>query len=205
MTETRGLQSFESSIMKKYLILIAVACSCFYTASAQEEEQSKKGFQREKLFVGGNFGLTFGDYTLINISPQLGYRFTNFFAAGIGINAQYISVKDRYSNGELYSKRASGVAGLNVFGRVYPISQIMLQLQPEANYVFGKITYYDRSPASEYNTDAMIVPSVLAGGGAVLPAGRGAMIVSVFYDVLQHEHSPYGRRPIYNIGFNFGL
>jgi hypothetical protein len=38
-----------------------------------------------------------------------------------------------------------------------------------------------------------------------LPAGRGAMIVSVFYDVLQQAHSPYGSRPIFNIGFNFGL
>lgn len=187
--------------MKKHLVLIAVACCTLLLAQAQDEVREKKGFQREKLFVGGNFGLTFGDYTLINISPQLGYRFTNFFAAGIGINAQYISIKDWGAYGEYKSSR--GVAGLNVFGRVYPISQLMLQLQPEANYIFGKDLYYN--PRAEYKSDAMIVPSLLAGGGAVLPAGRGAMIVSVFYDLLQHQHSPYGRRPIYNIGFNFGL
>lgn len=187
--------------MKKRLLLITVACCSFFIAFAQEEEQQRTGFQREKLFVGGNFGLIFGDYTLINVSPQLGYRFTNFFAAGIGINAQYVSVKGFNSWGEY--KSVSGVAGLNIFGRVYPISQFMLQLQPEANYIFGKDIYYN--PRAEFNSDAKIVPSLLAGGGAVLPAGRGAMIVSVFYDVLQHEYSPYGRRPIYNIGFNFGL
>lgn len=190
--------------MKKTLVLIWVML--FFTAAqAQEKEAPKKGFQKEKAFLGGNFGLTFGDYTLINISPQLGYRFTDFFAAGFGINGQYISIKERTWNGNMYSKSSRGVVGLNVFGRVYPIPLIMLQAQPEVNYVFGKDKYYDTNPAQVYKSDASIAPSLLAGAGVVIPSGRGALILSVFYDVLQNQNSPYGKRPIYNFGYNIGF
>lgn len=169
----------------------------------QEEKQEKtKGFQKEKLFFGGNFGLSFGDYTIINISPQAGYRFNNYLAAGMGINAQYVSSKERYFNGDAYRKISQGVAGLNVFGRVYPLRNVMLQIQPEGNYVFGKQVFYN--PRQEYKIDAEIVPSLLAGGGLVLPSGKSAFIIAVFYDVLQNERSPYGDKPFISFGYNFG-
>jgi hypothetical protein len=171
----------------------------------EENSEKQKGFQKEKLFVGGNFGLTFGSYTLINVSPQVGYRFSDLFAAGMGINLQFISIKDKYSNGDLYSKTSQGVTGLNVFGRLYPIRQFMIQVQPEANYVFGKQIFYDTNPRQEYKLDAQIVPSLLLGGGLVIPSGRGAFITSVFYDVLQDTNSPYGNRPIVNFTYNIGL
>jgi hypothetical protein len=192
--------------MKKTLVLLL--CLFFATtvikAQQRDEDAPKQGFQKEKLFFGGNFGLTFGDYTLINLSPQLGYRFTDFFAAGLGINGQYVSIKERNSNEDVITKSSRGVVGLNIFGRVYPIKNIMLQVQPEANYVFGKIKYY-LYPTQTTNEGAAIAPSLLLGGGAVIPSGRGAMIISVFYDVLQDDMSPYGKRPVYNFGYNIGF
>jgi hypothetical protein len=193
----------------KKAILFAALCAITIFAFAQDEEpdeKKEKGFQKEKLFVGGNFGLTFGNYTLINVSPQIGYRFTDFFAAGIGINLQYVSWKDEYSNGD-NSKTSQTVTGLNVFGRIYPIKNFMIQVQPEENYLFGKQKYYQASTQTTFknNTDAKIVPSLLLGGGLVIPSGRGAFITSVFYDVLQKDNSPYGNRPIVNFTYNIGL
>src|SRR3712207_6814413 len=117
--------------MKKVLVLLVAVLLLKTTLRAQEEDEKeapKRGFQREKLFLGGNFGLTFGDYTNINVSPQLGYRFSNRFAAGLGINGQYVSIRQRYTDGSTYSRSSRGVAGLNAFGRVYPVSFIMLQV-----------------------------------------------------------------------------
>ena len=189
--------------MKK-IILLATLITFTTLVKAQDDETEKKGFQKEKLFVGGNFGLTFGDYTLINISPQIGYRFTKLFAAGVGINGQYVGYRDRDFNGNTLRKVKQGVTGLNVFGRLYPINQFFLQVQPEANYLFGKEIYFD--PKQEYKLDPAIAPSLLIGGGAVLgQGGRGGMVITVMYDVLQHERSPYSNKPIYNIGFNIGL
>jgi len=190
-------------------ILIVAFCTSTLFSFAQEQGEEKeekvKGFQKEKLFVGGNFGLTFGSYTLISISPQIGYRFTDFVAAGVGLNLQYVQIKEKYTNGELYWKSTQGVTGLNVFGRLYPLRQFMIQVQPEMNYIFGNEIYYDTNPEQEYKLDAQIVPSLLVGGGLVIPSGRGALITSVFYDVLQDPASPYGKRAIVNFTFNIGL
>jgi hypothetical protein len=186
---------------RKLLTLIALLCLTQYVM-AQDKSEEEQG-PSDRWFLGGNFGLTFGDYTLINVSPQVGYRFTNHLAAGAGVNFQYISIKERYSNGDAYRKVSQGVTGLNLFGRVYPIRNFMIQLQPEANYVFGKEKLYN--PRQENKLDGKIVPSLLAGAGVVIPSGRGAMIMSVFYDVLQDPNSPYSNRPIVNFGYNIGF
>jgi hypothetical protein len=190
--------------MKKSLLLLLMAAFLHTAAFAQDEgEPGKKGFDKSKLFFGGNFGLSFGDFTFINISPQVGYRFNQFLAAGAGINMQYISIKERFIDGSPFAKTSRGAAGLNIFGRVYPVEYIMLQAQPELNYVFGKIKYYN--PSSEINAPSKIVPSFLVGAGAVIPSGRGAFIASVFYDVIQDQNSPYSTRPFFNFGFNTGF
>lgn len=192
--------------MKKVLFLLLILFGT-YSLYAQDEQETPetKGFQKDKLFVGGYFGLTFGDYTLINISPQVGYRFNKFLAAGVGINGQYVSIKQRDYNGNALSKTEQGVVGLNVFGRFYPFQQFMIQVQPEENYIFGNTKYYSGSGTQEFKIDAQIVPSLLLGGGLVFPAGKGAMILGVFYDVLQKPSSPYGNKAIVNFGYNFSL
>ena len=195
--------------MKKKLLFSLFVCAAFIGKAQNEQDNvgEEKGFKKENVFVGGNFGLTFGDYTLINLSPQVGYRFTRFFAAGVGINGQYVGFKDRAFNGDVYRKVSQGVAGLNIFGRVFPISNfgLYLQAQPEANYLFGKEIYYQPSK-EEYKLDATIAPSFLLGGGIILGSGgRGGAMISVMYDVLQHEDSPYSNKPIYNFGFIVGL
>jgi hypothetical protein len=180
-------------LLNLFVLLITGFC-----ASAQNEDAPPGN----RWFTGGNFGLSFGNYTFINVSPQVGYRFTDRVAAGGGVNFQYVSDRTRI-NGETIYKSSRGVGGLNIFGRVYPIQQFMLQVQPEANYVWGKDKDYINN--QEYTFDARVVPSLLLGGGLVLPSGRSALIISVFYDVLQKESSPYGSRPIVNFGYNIGL
>lgn len=189
--------------MKHTFFILVLFLSSIVSFAQEQPVEDKKGFQKERIFIGGNFGLTFGDYTLINVSPQVGYRFNNYLAAGLGINAQYINEKI-YSYGQEIGKIKRGVTGLNVFGRIYPIDQIMIQVQPEANYIFGSDTFYGRNPETT-KRDATIVPSLLLGGGVVVPSGKGSFIASIFYDVLQNSNSPYGARPIYNFGYNISL
>jgi hypothetical protein len=192
--------------MKKFLLfnLVFILSLAVYAQEVEEEVKQKKGFQKENLFVGGNFGLTLGDYTLINISPQVGYRFSKLFAAGIGLNGQYVSYKQRDQFDNPYRKVSQNVTGLNLFARLYPLEQFFVQVQPEANYIFGNQIFYG-PPKEEYKLDAVIAPSLLLGGGAALPAGSGAFIISIAYDVLQDKNTPYGKRPVYNFGYNFSL
>ncbi|HEY8898182.1 MAG TPA: hypothetical protein VIM79_25320 [Niastella sp.] len=190
--------------MKKYILTACLLALFSAMAVAQdEEEEPKKGFDKSKLFIGGNFGLGFGNVsTLVNISPQIGYRFNKYLAAGVGINFIYSSYRYNYNLPGDY-KEQFGVTGLNVFGRFYPIQYIFFQVQPEANYTWGKYKFYDGTP--DYKLNPKIVPSLLGGAGAAIPAGAGYFIVMAQYDLLQNDRSPYGNRAFFNFGYNFGF
>ncbi len=196
--------------MKKSLIIVfsiaaMYSCSPVFAQEPQEQEepQKEKGFDPSRLFFGGNFGLSFGDYTFINVSPQAGYRFNQWLAAGTGVNFIFSSYKYRYTNGQEYYREEYGYAGLNIFGRVYPIQFIFLQAQPEYNYSWGK-RKYSNPPAPDDKLGGKFVPSLLLGAGAAIPTGaRGALIVSAQYDVIQNVRSPYGDNVFISIGFNF--
>jgi len=185
---------------RKSLFMVALLMTTLhFVAKAQYEESPKGGFDKDRLFFGGNFGLGFGSSsTLINVSPQVGYHFNDYFAAGAGVNFIYSSFK-YYGLGY---KANYGVTGLNIFGRVYPIQYAFLQLQPEMNYTWGKYKFDD---GTEQKLDGKFVPSLLGGAGAAIPAGRGSFIVMVQYDLLQNDRTPYGKNAFFNFGYNIGL
>ena len=50
---------------------------------------SKAQLSMDDIFLGGNVGATFGTVTLVNISPMIGYKFTDRTIAGISLTYQY--------------------------------------------------------------------------------------------------------------------
>lgn len=168
-----------------------------------QDSLSKKGFQKEKVFYGGNIGLSFGSITYINLSPLIGYRFSDLFAAGVQINGMYQSARYKNFNNRTIKKVRYGLVGLGVFGRIYPIPQLFLQVQPEMNYTMGKVKYYDPPSESKYHK---LVPSFLVGGGYSQSIGRNsAFVIMILYDILQGDNSPYGSKPIFRAGVNLGF
>lgn len=196
--------------MKTKLIISALLCvalSKYSIAQDGKTESSEphKGFDKSKLFFGGNFGLSFSTYySLINVSPQVGYRFNQYLAAGAGVNFIYSSQKYVDFNGSALYRYNYGVTGLNIFGRVYPIQQLFVQLQPEMNYTWGKVKYYQSNTSQKLSPE--LVSSLLAGAGGVIPAGgRGAFIIMLQYDLLQQNRSPYGNHAFFSFGYNVGF
>jgi hypothetical protein len=188
------------------LATLCLLCICVSTTlHAQHEPDNssgEKGFDKSKLFFGGNFGFSFGSYnTFVNVSPQLGYRFNKYLAAGVGINGQYYSYNDGVG------KNQYGIAGLNVFGRFYPIPQLFLQVQPEANYTWGKYIFNNNEQPTQ-TIQSEVRPALLVGAGGVIPMGAGGsgIIIMVQYDLLgEYNMPPYGNKPFFSFGVNFGL
>ncbi len=183
--------------MKKYLLALLIS-SCCMALHAQEEnpEQPQKGFDKSRLFFGGNFGLTFGTNTFINLSPQIGYRFNEYLAAGGGPSFIYYSYRTLSD-----ARYRQGYAGANVFGRVYPIPYVFGQVQPEINYMWGSF----RQGNYTEKLAGQMVPSLLLGAGGAIPTGgrNGALILMMQYDVIQASGSPYGKRAFFTVGYNF--
>ena len=132
--------------------------------------------------------MSFGDYTSIDVSPQIGYRWNEFFSAGGGVSYNYHHSSNRYDMNYL---------GINVFGRVNPVRYIALQIQPELKGSWGKS--YGKK------IDFRYVPTMLVGGGGVIPTGTGSISVMFYYDVIQDEYSPYGKNWVCSVGYSFNL
>ncbi len=187
--------------LKYFIFLTVFTLTASASFSQDEEAQGTKGFDKSRLFFGGNFGVSFGNSTFINVSPQVGYRFNEWLAAGTGINFIYSNFLYYDFAGNKDYRYEYGTAGLNIFGRVYPVRFAFIQVQPEYNYTWGKQKFYN--PEQTVGIDGKFVPSLLVGAGAALPAGSGAIILMVQYDLIQDSRSPYGQNPFFSIGFNF--
>jgi len=188
--------------MKKISFLCLLLTVLTMQGFSQNEEETTaeaetKGFKKENLFVGGNLGANFGNLTQIILSPQVGYRFKKWFAAGVGVNMQYVGLKVFDNQGNDLYKQTQGVYGVNVFARAYPIRQAFIQLQPEFNWIKNKVKYNNPNfPDQKFNSNA---PSLLVGAGV----GFGGGYIALNYDLLQNSNAPYGKEVFVSVGFGF--
>ena len=76
----------KSLLLSIALILMALGSYAQDTTAVRTPEptnERKEPF-KDRLFFGGNLGLYFGSLTYVNISPTIGYRFSDRFGAGLG-------------------------------------------------------------------------------------------------------------------------
>ena len=169
----------------------------------EEEEKPAKKFDPNRLVFGGNLAVSFGDFTFVNISPQVGYQFSNMLTAGAGINYINTGVTYRDVAGNKLFKESFSYAGMNIFGRLFPTNFLFLMAQPELNYSWGRIKSFTGQP--EVKLEGAWVPSFLVGGGLMMggQGGRGGLMLSIQYDLAQDPRSPYGTRPFFGMGYAF--
>jgi len=108
--------------MHKTLLIILAIFSVTFVFSQDEDSYvygdtqsnnsdskfSGNGFDWERVTVGGGLGLTFGTFTIIEISPTFGYYLTDNVLAGIGGNYTYYEDKTINFNTSLYGGRVFG-------------------------------------------------------------------------------------------------
>ena len=180
--------------MKRFLIILFVAIIPLqgysqYYENKEKKEEAEKASLRDKLYFGGYLGLQFGTYTLIDISPLIGYKITPKFHAGLRFTYQYS--KTEYYNVTYSSSSYGG----SIFSRFYILKG--LYAQAEAEYL--NIEYIDTNGA----TFRKWVDSYYVGGGYFQPLGkRGGMYFTVLWNLNESQYSPY-ENPVMRIGFTF--
>lgn len=160
------------------------------------EEKRKERLNRIRL--GGNFGMQFGTYTYINLSPTAGYLLAkNHLELGGG--PIFIYQRYRYSSNYSYS---FFIYGANAYARGFLYKGLYLETRFEP---INKPSYY--------NIDRRLwVHHLLLGAGYAAPISKiGVFNVSMLYNVLNNEESVYrgtfsDKVPlIINMGFGFGF
>ena len=200
--------------MKK-AILILLLPICFHakaqkSQSDEENKDVKKGFQKEKLFTGGNVNLGFSSYyTSLGITPQFGYSLTDWLDAGITVSLNYTSQRDVQTYGD---KIRQTVYGPGAFVRLFPVRFLFITAQYEYNIIDQKYIPANSSNYSPYK-NSRYANSLLMGGGYAGGREKGNntyYYISVMWDIMGDKNSPYidelGRSiPVIRAGYNIGL
>lgn len=160
------------------------------TSKMYKNTKNSNGFDVSKLSLGGNLGVQLGDYTMINIAPQLGYDIIPQLTLGAGLGYTYLKDDDRY-----YDYKNSYLS-FNIFARYYPIEYVVLSVQPEISRLWSTI----EGRGIKYS-DNKFVPTLVVGGGLRYQN----IIAMIQYDVIQNDNSPYGDTIFYTVGYCFNF
>ena len=160
-----------------------------------DQEITERSSFKDRVFVGGNLGLQFGDITVIDVSPLLGYRLTNRTSAGVGFTYQYF--KFDYGLGR---EATSNIYGPRIFGRHNINQQLFLHGE------FESLNLELYNPADD-RLEREWVSGLLLGGGYFVPIGRRAGFnLTVLYNVLyDDQRSPYNSPLVVRAGATLGL
>ena len=176
--------------MKKTIISIIIL---LFTATSGSFGQSK--FSADRVYFGGNLGASFGSFTFVDISPLVGYRFTDRFTAGIG--ATYIYIKSNY-----YAYETSFYGG-RIFSRYFITEGIFAHAEQEV--LRGK--FYE--PTYDLRLNWHTIGNTYIGGGYQSKVGVNS---GVFILLLYNLNSSFYSKQInpsdpivVRIGFNIGL
>jgi hypothetical protein len=191
--------------VKKFLLillLIFMICPVANIAVAQraaEQDSTPPKKDRhimDRLYIGGNVGLLFGSTTLIELSPQVGYRLTDRFVPGIGITYIYQKYKDAYYSYE------NSVYGGSLFAKYFFTEKFFSHVE----YEMLNVEYVpDYGPYITPTIGRKWISSFYVGGGYSQPLGeRGFAQIMILFELIQDPWYPYYRsNPIIKIGFGF--
>lgn len=161
-----------------------------------------KGFDRNKVFVGSSLNLGLANHSFnIGINPSAGYSFNKWIDLGITFNLNY------------YSQKASDISNFTIknfnygggaFLRIWPVSFLHLQVQPEYNWINSSETNVNTNQTQRFK---LMAPSLLAGiGYGSREIGSNYSHFTILIDLNQAFNSPYKDqngepRPIFRGGF----
>lgn len=184
--------------IKLNFIVILILFS--FKTMAQRRVENNEKFESSSIerpfFTGGNLGLQFGTYTAIDVSPILGYRFTENIAAGIGATYQY------YRNGRYTPANTTNIYGGRVFVRYYFLEKLFLH--GEAELINFKKIELVPGIGTLQNERIWENNLFLGVGYRQLMGEFTSMHISILYNFNQGPYSPFSN-PQIRIGFDVSL
>lgn len=187
--------------MKKVLGLTLITILAWTIGAGQSLAQNDNPYKglpfKDRIFLGGDLGLSFGSYTYIRIAPMLGYRISDRLAVGAGPSYTY------FKDSRYQPAYETSIYGGSVFGQYFIFEPIFLQTEFE---MLNLDTYKFDPIAEEVITGRTTIPVWLVGGGySERTAGGSGFFLSVLYDLIQDPNSPYPNNLSIRVGAFFGF
>jgi hypothetical protein len=173
------------------ITLIFLSFNCFSQDSQDTLKTPRKSPKHksdfwERVYFGGNLGLQFGNFTVIDISPIIGYKLTEKFSLGGG--PSYIYLKDKNYN---YS---TSIYGGNIFGRYFLYKDLFAHTEYEVQNGDWAGT------GRRFN-----LTNIWVGGGYRQPVGElGSFMILALWNINESIYSYYNN-PVITAGFSVGF
>lgn len=155
---------------------------------------------KERLFFGGNFGLQFGTYTDIQVSPVIGLWVLPRLAVAAGPDYRFYKFRDEHTNlygGKIYVQYVV----IRDISSVIPIggnTGIFFHLENELLSL--ESSYWKTPPLI---SDRFYINTVLAGGGISQPIGRRSSLnIMVLWELNDSGYEVYNK-PEIRFSFSF--
>jgi hypothetical protein len=170
--------------------LISVLSLMFFMSAFAQEKLA------DRIYFGGGFGFSANsNQTNVSLSPQVGYKITERYSAGIGITYQYVALKQ-------YDISISNY-GWSLFNR-FNVTQQFFGYAEFERLSFEYFTSFtpERKERSAYN-------SLLIGAGYSEQLSRSASfslmaLYNVLYDAVDSPQ-PYNSPWVFRAGIGLGI
>lgn len=183
--------------MNKLISAFGLTILLIFTSALPGLSQEKSEITwRDRLFFGGSLGLQIGNLTIIELSPQVGYRLTPRLSTGIGMKYEYY--KDPRGHTSIYggSLFTSFVLWKNFISEG---SSLMAHVEDEALSLEKKYFEYPTVDVS----GRFVLNSFLIGGGLRQRMGKRSYVnMLVLWNLNETYYSPY-QNPILRVTFQF--
>ena len=191
--------------LKIYLSCVILALSVSSFAQNDNDEQKGK-FKQENIFFGTSLNLGLANRSFnVGLNPEIGYSITKWLDGGVALNINYFSQNaSEFSNIRFRNFNYGG----GPFLRVWPLSFLHFQIQPEYNFISSSQKNVATGQTGTYNYNAASLLVGVGYGTRVL--GMHYSYVTLMIDVLQNINSPYRDQyndplPVFRAGFGFYL
>ncbi len=161
----------------------------FFSEPSSAVNNKKPIFEWNRLFFGGNLGLQFGDYTIIDLSPLVGYRITDRFSSGVQINYNFIHISSLNISTTIY--------GASVFSNYYIGKSFFIR--GEYEWLSLESKYF--SPSIYQTSKRFSINNILVGGGIRQKLGERSYVnLMILWNLNESALSPYSN-PIIRMSF----
>jgi hypothetical protein len=184
--------------MQRFIITIILAFTLLSVVIAQDsaQEQSKPTSRSEqnKIYWGGQLGLSFGSLFRLKIVPMVGYKITPKFHTGGTFGYSYIKDR-RYASTTVISHNFGG----SVFSRYL----VVRGLYAHVEFAYWSYNYQ----TANFDGERSWVPFLFVGGGYIQPVSPSTVLyVEILWDVLRDENSPFNSSdPFVSMGVGIGF
>jgi hypothetical protein len=185
------------STAKKQIIILSLIIITGFINKTYSQYLNNELKPAQRIFYGGNFGMSFGSVNYIELNPIFGYRINDRLSAGLGISYTYVSSKQYDYSGYCYGGNVfASFAIVKDFSQILPINFNGGLLIYGENALLNIKNYY-------HNPNADWINSPMLGAGLQIPiSSRSYFVLTVLYNFNENEYSQY-TNPVVRVAFQF--